>query len=661
MARYVDPRRVEKYWQWRNRGATRKFAASEAGIGYNTAIRLEAGRSGEQGDDKRRMHEARQVLPPKDRDQLSPEALACLEDFPRFQRRYLGHIATPWQAEAAEIVVEKLATPDKEFVLLNAPPSVGKSTTFTLDIPLWLICRNRAIRGATFSNSQASANRYVMRVKRVLERTVPVMGDPTEIEKGLALDAVATLADDYGLFRPSQRGDRWAREEFVVEQLHGLPIEEKESTWTAFGFDATYLGMRLDVLIADDVVDKKNVKSLEAINKQREDWDDVAERRIDPGGLLLLQGQRLESWDLYAYCRDKYLAPEDDDELDGYTELAPDERRPLYHHIVFKAHYQDRCQGQHKISSPPYPDGCLLDPRRLTWREVATTRRLNPKTYSVVMQQEDTSPLDCLVKPVWVRGGTDPEDGTMHPGCWDKGRDICQLPEGLHGELLSYATVDPSAAKWWSVQWWVTRVVDFVPQERFLMDHHRARMQASDLLDWQNPTQEFAGLMETWQDRSRRLHLPISRWIVERNGAQRYLLAYEHVWRWCSANRTEIIPHETQVNKIDPEFGVEQLLPGIYRWGLVRLPAKGNSTQDSPAAGGHGWTASIKLVEEVTTYPHSLTADCVMAQWFGEFWLPRMIGDGKRLPRLKVPGFLQATDTYAWARKALWGKEKVGV
>lgn len=658
MARYVDPRRVEKYFQWRTRGATKTFAAKEAGLAYATAKRIEDGRDGDQGIDKRQARAARQVLPPKPKDKLRPEARAALEDFALFQRRYLGHIATPWQTEAAITVVEKLASPDKEFVLLNAPPSVGKSTTFTLDIPLWLICRNRAIRGATFSNSQAAANRYVMRVKRVLERTVPVMGDPTEIEKGLALDAVATVADDYGLFRPSQRGDRWAREEFVVEQLGGLPIDEKESTWTAFGFDASYLGMRLDVLIADDVVDKKNLKSLEAITKQREDWDDVAERRIDPGGLLLLQGQRLESWDLYAYCRDKYMAPEDDDDAEGYAEVPVDERNPLYHHIIFKAHYQEKCQGRHKISSPPYPEGCLLDPRRLTWKEIATTRRLNPKTYSVVMQQEDTNPVDVLVNPIWVRGGTDPETGTQHPGCWDKGRDICQLPPGLYGDLISYATVDPSAAKWWSVQWWVARVVDFVPQERFLMDHHRARMQASDLLDWANPTQVFTGLMEDWQERSVRLSLPITRWIVERNGAQRYLLAYEHVWRWASKWKTEIIPHETQVNKVDPQLGVEQLLPGLYRWGLVRLPGKGNSTQDSAAAGGHGWMASIKLVEEVTTYPHSLTNDCVMAQWFGEFWLPRMIGDGKRLPRMRHR-WSDATSTYSWAGKALFGKEKV--
>ena len=645
MARYVDPRRVERYVQWRSKGATKAFAAREAQIAYATARRIEQGWE-QDGRTDRFVAESRRPDKPKLPDQLRPEAIKALEDFPYFQRRYLGHIATPWQAEAALIIVEKLASPEKEFVLLNAPPSVGKSTTFTLDIPLWLICRNRAIRGATFSNSQGSANRYVMRVKRVLERTVPVLGDPEEIQKGLALDAEATVADDFGIFRPAQRGDRWAREEFVVEQLGGLPIDEKESTWTAFGFDSSYIGMRLDFLVADDVVDKKTIKTLEAINKQREDWDDVAERRIDPGGVLLLQGQRLGPFDLYKYCRDKFLSEEDDDgaELDG------NQRRPLYTHVRFQAHYQDRCQGLHKESAPAYPEGCLLDPRRLTWKEIATTKHNNPTTYSVVMQQEDTSPRDVLVNPVWIKGGTDPETGTQHIGCWDHGRDIAQLPTGLYGDLISYATVDPSAAKWWSVQWWVTRVVDLKPQERYLMDHHRARMKANDLLDWQNATQEFSGIMDWWQERSEKRGWPITKWVVERNGCQRYLLQYEHVWRWCAKWKTEIVPHDTERNKADPELGVEQLLPSLYRWGLVRLPQKGNSTQHSPAAGGSGWMASMKLVEEVTTYPHGLTSDCVMAQWFGEFWLPKMIGGGKSLPVLKRPAWMRGTDTWAWAR-----------
>ena len=645
----IDPRKIEKYFFWRKKGATKSFAARQAGISYTTAQRIEKESSADNYDGRAAGREARQLGPPKTYEQLCPEAQLALDDFLYFEERYLGFLPTPWQQEAADIVKEKLATPDREFVLLNAPPSVGKTTTFTLAIPAWLTARDRAIRGGIFSASQALANRNVSRLKRLLERTVPVQADPELLLKGLAKDAEATMGDDFGSFKPVARADRWSREEFVVEQLHGVPIDEKESTWTGFGFDSSYIGMRLDFLIADDVVDNKHIKTLEAITAQREVWDNVVERRVEVGGLLLLQGQRLGPNDLYNYAKGKREGDDEDDDEEHNSLEDP----PMYTHIKFKGHYQERCQGpkSHKRGSPAYPLGCLLDPRRLPWKDIVRTRRNSPHTYSVIIQQEDTNPHDVLVRPVWVQGGTDPEDGTVHPGCWDRTRDVGELPAGLHGDLISYATVDPSAARWWSVQWWIARIVDGQPQERYLMDHRRERMQANDLLDWQNPTQEFRGIMEFWQERSVKKGWPITKWIVERNGCQRYLLAYEHVWRWCQKWRTEIVPHDTERNKLDPEFGVEQLLPGLYACGLIRLPGKGNSTQDSPMAGGTGYLASIKLVDEVTTYPNSLTSDCVMAQWFGEYWLPKLIGSGVPLPRLKRPSFMAGTDTWAWAQR----------
>jgi len=94
---------------------------------------------------------------PKPRDKLRPEAADALDDFALFQRRYLGHISTPWQVEAANYIVKLLATPAKEYAALNVPPGVGKSSLMTLDIPAWLVCRDRAIRGATLSNTQHAA------------------------------------------------------------------------------------------------------------------------------------------------------------------------------------------------------------------------------------------------------------------------------------------------------------------------------------------------------------------------------------------------------------------------------------------------------------------------------------------------------------------------
>lgn len=648
----IEPRKVEKYWQLRKRGFTMTAAARTAGFAYITARRLEDGLLSDNQKQRDELKPSRQASLPIPHDRLRPEAKDALEDFGLFQRRYLGRIASPWQVESAYTVLEALkrgrASGEVQYIVENGPPGVGKSTLNTLDIPAWLICRDRAIRGATFSNSQRSANTYVLRLKRLLERTLPVRGDPTKVAQGLELDALSTLADDFGSFKPNQR-DTWSREEFVVAQLDGFPIDEKESTWTAFGFDSQYLGMRFDFMVADDVVTMQSVRTMESIEKMRADWNSVGENRVDPGGVLLLQGQRLGTNDLYAYCRDKLVVTDDDDDEDG---KAPSRR--LYQHIVYKAHYDDRCQGDHKPKkAKPYPQGCLLDPKRMPWSKISAARQGDSSTYYIVLQQEDLDPSDVLVKKSWVYGGTDPDTGEMLPGCLDRHRDICELPQNLAGRLLSYGTVDPSAARWWCVQWWVTRL-DMVngkwePQERYLMDLERRKMMGPDLLDWQDSTRSFAGLMDTWQQRSIDLRHPITQWVIERNGCQRWLMQYEHTKRWMAKYGVGIIPHETNVNKLDKERGLESL-KAIWHFGNVRLPFKGNSTQDSPAAGGQGYIRSLKLIDEVTHLPEHPTSDCAMAQWFGEFHLRKLIPRVSDLPDEPRPSWLSGVNTYEWRR-----------
>ena len=78
------------------------------------------------------------------------------------------------------------------------------------------------------------------------------------------------------------------------------------------------------------------------------------------------------------------------------------------------------------------------------------------------------------------------------------------------------------------------------------------------------------------------------------------------------------------------------------------LPGPGQQQPAQP--GGTGWLAGAKLVEEVTHYPDWPTNDTVIAQWFGEFWLPEMT-PSTPLPRVKRPSWLRNTDTYAWAHR----------
>jgi len=469
----------------------------------------------------------------------------------------------------------------------------------------------------------AQASRYTQRLRRAFERTIPLSAEPEDVARGLALDAEATLCADFGIFHGGV-GEIWSAEAFIVAQIGGQLIAEKEPTWSAFGMDTGFLGMRYDFVVWDDVVDNLTLRTVDARENQQSWWDDVAEKRLEPGGLMILQGQRMSGDDLYRYALDKKAGWDDGDETDDRK----------YFHVAFKAHYVDRCHGEHGPDSPYYPKGCLLDPRRLPWRELRSEMTNRSAKFQVIYQQEDVDPATVLVKPIWVTGGRDPATGEDCPGCYDDNRDLCELPKGLTGRLLSVATADPSPTKFWSVQWWVVRFgFDGAPYERYLMDMERKTMDAPDFLDWNQAEGCFYGLMEEWQQRSVALNHPITTWIVEANAAQRFLLQYDHVRRWKAKWQVGIVPHQTSVRKLDPEFGV-QTIASQWRYGRVRLPNK---------RGGEGRFHQLWLVKEVTSYPEGRTDDCVMAQWFLEWHLPRMSPETSPLPTFKRPSWMGPT------------------
>ena len=226
--------------------------------------------------------------------------------------------------------------------------------------------------------------------------------------------------------------------------------------------------------------------------------------------------------------------------------------------------------------------------------------------FAVVYQQEDLDPSEVLVRKEWVWGGD------TNPGCIDKDRDAWEIPRGLSArDCLVIATADPSPTQFWSIQLWIYHPDS---EQRFLIDHVRQKMNASDFLDYKMEEGSYSGLMEEWQRTSESIGFPIQYWIVETNAAQRFMLQYDYVKTWRGIHSVEIIPHNTNsVNKTDEQLGVT-VLQSHYRFGRVRLPGK-----------GEGKTRSMKLIDEVTRYPNGTrTDDCVMAQWFLEWNLPNL-------------------------------------
>ena len=629
----VSPQQRKKYFEARGAGFSIAQSAQKAKFSEATAYRVEKAAQNLRVSDTldtsapnySQTKGELKLEGPKPLDKISEEAQRALDDFGYFRRRYFGRIATPWQEEAGTNLVELLESPDKEYVVMNMPPGSGK-TTLLHDLTCWIICRNRGIRLLTGSATMSLAKNNLRRVKRSLERVIPEVADDALKKRGLAVDAESTMALDFGRFKPLDK-ELWTNEAFVVMQLEEYgAISEKEPTLSAYGMDSGFIGGRFDGCFWDDLVDPRKIRSAEQREAMEAWYQDVAETRLEPAGMLALIGQRLAPDDLYRFALDMVQPLEDDEAFDEYTEeeLATLRVDKKYKHLLYKSHYPDKCTDvSHKVAAAPYPGGCLLDPRRLPWREISNLMSNRGERFAVVYQQEDLALDEVLVQKEWIYG-----DGSS-PGCIDKERDRWDIPPGLNPhDCFVVATADPSPTNYWSIQCWLYHPAS---EQRFLLDLIRTKMEAPQFLEYDLNQGKFTGVMEDWQQLSEGLGFPIQAWVIEQNAAQRFMLQYDHVKKWQAFRGVQIIPHNTTSNKTDAQYGVTTISQH-YRFGRVRLMGK-----------GEGKTCSLKLIDEVTRYPHGRTDDCVMAQWFFEWNLPNLYMPTTRPVKAWRPQWVRST------------------
>lgn len=626
----TKPEVRDAYLALRKAGYDRTPAAKKVQIAYNTAVALDRlyGNPHLTGPETHAEAAQREIGEPIPYDELGEVAKRCLNDFGFFQRVVLGRIPVNWQIDAAHQVVEAVDSEEESWFDINLAPGVGKTTLFSHDIPAWITARDRTITGILGHAIQTKAEQYLRRLKNTLERTEPVKSDPRLVRRGDAVDAEYTMAQLFGRFKP-QKGI-WTADQIIVEQIGMIAGVEKEATWQAFGRKGGVVGTRARFVNWDDLVDPARQTASDLIEEDQRWYIDVAEARLEPGGVYLLTGQRLGPNDLHAFAKSMVQLPdtEDFEDADLDDDELTSEYEAKYKNIVYRAHDESTCEGNHKRSSPSAgePGGCLLDPHRLSWRRLsgimANSERTGSNNYRMVYQQEDVDPETVLVRKDWVNG----TGGSI--GCWDKDRDRLQVPPGVDlKKCISVVAVDPSPSKFWAIGWWL---IDPTPESgprRYLIDLERRGMGANKFLDYIVATQTYTGVAETMQQTSYQLGIPITHWIIESNAAQKFIYQYDTVKNWQAIHGVKIIPQDTYKNKSDPNYGV-QTIGGIWELGLVRLPGKNSSM---------GRIAAMKLVEEVTTYPHSRTDDCVMMQWFIETHLPELLKFQRRHVEARVP------------------------
>lgn len=188
--------------------------------------------------------------------------------------------------------------------------------------------------------------------------------------------------------------------------------------------------------------------------------------------------------------------------------------------------------------------------------------------HNTLYQQESADPSKVLVHPAWLDGEIDPT-GYPAPGCYDRDRGFFEWPPDSN--LIDYVVVDPSVANYWALEWWA---VNPETRVRHLIWGARKKMNPgteTGFLDWDDIKHCHVGIMEELQRRSGLLNHPIRIWVVEANAAHKYLFlvnAYK-TWRrkWPLVS---VIDHTTGRNKADKDFGIEALLPMVYKTGMAR-------------------------------------------------------------------------------------------
>lgn len=537
---------------------------------------------------------------PKKWEDLDGAVRDCLVDFNQFSEAFLCRRPVPWRLDAANRLAEHLLDKtSRTYVDINTPPGAGKTTTFTHDFVVWLICGGgsldpavgRALRVMLGARTKNVARHYCSRVRRTFERQGKFYDKTAKREADLGIIA------EFGYFKPKpHEGDPdsvWRAEEFIVAQLSGIDLYEMEPTVQSASQQSGFLGERVDYYSWDDLATKENSNNADVAASTAEWFEDEAETRLEPGGVGALVGQRLGNLDLHK------------NRLDAVWIDEGGETRRKYEHIVYPAHFDDLCDGDHRQwdGTREHGHGCLLDEVRLPWRELV--QRQSQSNYQTVYQQKDADPESVLVQREWIEGGDD-YTGYPAPGCKDRNRGFKEWPD-LTG-LVDYVVVDPSVSGWWAFEWWA---YDPEGEFNYLIYGTRRKMQASDFLDYSAEKQAHVGLMEQLQEESGELGHPITTWVVEQNAAHRYLFQTEAYRTWRRKwPKVHVIAHSTQRNKLDDEFGVRALLPGLYREGRKRLPFK-HGDLDAVAYVG------VKI-KELTNYPHTDTDDTVMADWFGE-------------------------------------------
>jgi len=233
------------------------------------------------------------------REEEKSEGRPEVPDFETFCREWLKQPLFPHQLRMLDVIegreprdMHETMNYERGYsdrVLINVPPSHGKSTTFTVNYIVWLIHKNPDIRVVIVSKGSQMAKDFLYEIK-------------LKLTSSIYQDMHLRFAPEGGWKDPD---GSWSTDRIYVKGKNEEGIQ-KDPTVQAMGLRGQIYGRRADLVVIDDMADATNAREtdyqLRLINR---DIDSRLPAHQDGGGLLLVLGTRVAPMDIYRTLLDE--------------------------------------------------------------------------------------------------------------------------------------------------------------------------------------------------------------------------------------------------------------------------------------------------------------------------------------------------------------------
>lgn len=453
--------------------------------------------------------------------------------FNRFSGRILPEHAREWVAAAFT----------HRRVLLNVPPRHAKSTVMSVWLPIYLVCCDRNVQVLIVSQTGEFAIKFCREIAEHFEND-------------------RDLIVAFGKFVPSNQSWTWAPNSgsLVVEGRTRLS-KPGDMTIQIRGAQQQILGMEADWIFCDDPDSPDIVKSETQRGRLLEWFNDVVITRLNPGGHVVVIGQRLALNDLYGSLAKK--------------KRTRGEPRPLFKHINYPAVIN--WESQETLWPDEWPFSRLMDER---YEDLGKNR------FECLYQQNPMPAGQMVVRREWIEGSD------THVGCLDRDRGAGQgyVTDGPgFFPLVRVLSADPSPTRQAGIM--VADVLYSPEQFTATLIHTEGTVfQARDFLARLDELMLMFG--------------PIDYLVIEESAVSKWI--FQDPWWERKKNQVRLLKHSTHAhNKGDQEYGVQSLAVD-FEFGRVRLPygdADGRAMTD-------------KFLGELYTWPEGEYDDQLMALWF---------------------------------------------